>query len=209
MGDEGLRLATTQEGLYSHVRPDHQCHASKQRNTDDERQAIKDGKSAQDIWPDDPVKAAQNDVDARWTLLTGGKVHYKDAKPLPMIALPVFGYKIDRCYGFIRAGEVTSAADADGRMLRHVIAENSSSEVWTDTACRSRTNETWLADRIHRCKANGKSIPRATDRVNAAKSAIRAKVEHVFAHQKNRLGLFIRTIGLKRTKAKLTLANLA
>jgi hypothetical protein len=30
--------------------------APKQRNTDDERQAIKDGKSAQDIWPDDPPR---------------------------------------------------------------------------------------------------------------------------------------------------------
>ncbi|QHD70732.1 IS5 family transposase (plasmid) [Sphingobium yanoikuyae] len=192
--------------------------APKQRNTDGERQAIKDGKSAQDIWPDDPAKAAQKDTDARWTLKIGGKVRYKDGKPLPMIALPVFGYKshisIDRRYGFIRAGEVTSAAHADGRMLRHVIAENSSSEVWADTAYRSRTNETWLADRmltsrIHRRKPKGKSMPRATARANAAKSTIRARVEHVFAHQKNRFGLFIRTIGIKRAEAKLTLANLA
>ncbi|NML13105.1 transposase [Sphingobium sp. AR-3-1] len=41
------------------------------------------------------------------------------------------------------------------------------------------------------------------------KSAIRARIEHVFAHQKNRFGLFIRTIGIKRAEAKLTLANLA
>ena len=34
-------------------------------------------------------------------------------------------------------------------------------------------------------------------------------VEHVFEHPKNRYGLFIRTIGLARAKAKLTLANLA
>ena len=36
-----------------------------------------------------------------------------------------------------------------------------------------------------------------------------AHIEHVFAHQKNRFGLFIRTIGLERAEAKLTLANLA
>jgi hypothetical protein len=35
-------------------------------------------------------------------------------------------------------------------------------------------------------------------RANAARSAIRARVEHVFAHQKNRYGLFIRTIGIAR-----------
>ena len=52
-------------------------------------------------------------------------------------------------------------------------------------------------------------MPKASARANARKSAIRARVEHVFAHQKNRFGLFIRTIGLKRAEAKLTLANLA
>src|SRR3546814_5692446 len=65
-----------------------------------------------------------------------------------------------------------------------VIAVNSSSKVWADTAYRSRTNETWLADRmltsrIHRRKAKGKSMPKATARANAAKSAIRARIEHV------------------------------
>lgn len=34
-------------------------------------------------------------------------------------------------------------------------------------------------------------------------------VEHVFAHQKIRFGLFIRTIGIARAEAKLTLANIA
>ena len=66
-----------------------------------------------------------------------------------------------------------------------------------------------LTSRIHRRKPKGKPMPKATARANAAKSSIRAHVEHVFAHQKNRFGLFIRTIGLARAEAKLTLANLA
>ncbi|MGW9332866.1 hypothetical protein [Bosea sp. NPDC055594] len=41
------------------------------------------------------------------------------------------------------------------------------------------------------------------------KSAIRAAVEYVFAHQKSRFGLFIRAIGRARAEAKLTLANIA
>lgn len=49
----------------------------------------------------------------------------------------------------------------------------------------------------------------STARANAAKSPIRAKLEHVFASQQNRFGLFVRTIGLKRAEAKLTLTNLA
>jgi hypothetical protein len=34
-------------------------------------------------------------------------------------------------------------------------------------------------------------------------------VEHVFATQKHRMGLFIRTIGIERAKAKIGLANIA
>lgn len=68
--------------------------APKQRNTDGERDAIKAGKSADEIWPDETAKAAQKDTDARWTLKIGGKVRYRpDGTPLPMIAVPVFGYK--------------------------------------------------------------------------------------------------------------------
>ncbi len=82
--------------------------APKQRNTDGERDAIKAGKSAGEIWPDEPAKAAQKDTDARWMLRIGGKVRDRtDGTPLPMIAIPVFGYKshisIDRRRGFIRA----------------------------------------------------------------------------------------------------------
>ena len=66
-----------------------------------------------------------------------------------------------------------------------------------------------LTSRIHRRKPTGKSMPRATARAKAAKSSIRAHIEHVFAHQKNPFGLFVRTIGLERAEAKLTLANLA
>jgi transposase, IS5 family len=194
--------------------------APKQRNTEDEKEAIKAGKTAAEIWPDEPNKAAQKDVDARWTLKIGGTVRYRpDGTPLPQIALPVFGYKshigIDRRFGFIRTAMTTSAAAPDGRQLRHLIDKaNTASDVWADSAYRSQTNEKWLADtmmtsRIHRRKPAGKPMPENVARANAAKSAIRAHVEHVFAHQKNRFGLFIRTIGIARAEAKLTLANIA
>lgn len=68
-----------------------------------------------EIWPDEPARAAQKGVDARWTLKVGGKVrHRADGAPPPRIALSVFGYKshisTNRRYGFIRAGAVTSVA---------------------------------------------------------------------------------------------------
>ena len=95
-----------------------------------------------------------------------------------------------------------------------VSNENTASDVWADSAYRSQSNEKWLAkqmlvSRIHRCKPKGKSMPEAMARANARKSSVRAKVEHVFGHQKNRFGLFIRTIGLARAETKLILANLA
>jgi hypothetical protein len=202
--------------------------APKQRNTQDEKAAIKQGKTAREIWPGAPAKAAQRDVDARWTLKTGGKLRYRpDGTPLPMIATPVFGYKpvlgldprihisIDRRFGFIRQAAVTSAAAPDGKQLGRLVSrENTGSGVWADSAYRSQANEKWLAERmltsrIHRRKPAGKPMPRNTARANAKKSAIRAAVEHVFARQKTRYGLFIRTIGLARAEAKLTLANIA
>ncbi len=48
-----------------------------------------------------------------------------------------------------------------------------------------------------------------TRRANARKSAVRAAVEHVFAHQKGPMGMVVRTIGLPRARVKIGLANLA
>ena len=140
--------------------------APKQRNTEAEKAAIKEGKSAAEIWPDDPAKAAQKDVDARWTLKIGGKVRYKpDGKPLPQIATPVFGYKshisIDRRYGFIRQAIVTSAAAPDGRQLKVLVTtDNLSSEVWADSAYRSAGNEKWLAGRISKIRGDKRASSR-------------------------------------------------
>jgi hypothetical protein len=43
--------------------------APKQRNTAPEKAAIKAGKAAAEIWPDEPARAAQKDTDVRWTLM--------------------------------------------------------------------------------------------------------------------------------------------
>lgn len=193
--------------------------APKQRNTADEKAAIKAGKTADEIWPDEPARAAQKDTDARWTLKFAKARPMADGNPGIDIAIPSFGYKssisICRTFGFIRKGKVTDAARFDGRMLRDVVSnDNTASDVWADTAYRSQANEKWLkrqgkVSRIHRKKPRGKPMPDRTAKANAAKSKVRARVEHVFAQQKDKMGLFIRTIGIKRAEAKITLANLA
>ncbi len=191
--------------------------APKQRLTDEEKAAIKDGKSAREIW-DNPHKAAQKDTNARWTIKYSKKK--ADApKGQVDIAIPSFGYKThvmtDRAHGFIRAFKVTDAARHDGAQLKDLVRTDIlATGVFADSAYRSKANETWLArhglvSNIHRRKPKGRPMPDHIRRGNATKSKVRAFVEHVFADQKHRMGVKVRTIGLARAKIKIGLANIA
>jgi hypothetical protein len=51
-------------------------------------------------------------------------------------------------------------------------------------------------------------MARCTARANGRKSRIRSHVKHVFAEQKSRMGLIIRTIGIARAMLKIGMANL-
>jgi len=194
--------------------------APKQRNTDGEKADIKAGKTAAQIWPDKPAKVRQKDVDARWTVkVSKAKADEAGKAKQVDIAVPAFGYKnhaaIDRRHGFIRGWSVTSASAWDGAQLRGLLDKsNTGSTVWADTAYRSKTNEAWLEKNgyvsdIHRKKPKGRPMSAAMSRANGRRSKIRAFVEHVFAHQKARMGLFVRTIGMTRARAKIGMANLA
>jgi IS5 family transposase len=193
--------------------------APRQRNSDGEKAEIKAGRIPKG-WKDKPAKLRQKDRDARWTVKFSkakadedGKVQQRD------IAVPHFGYKnhisIDRRHGIIRRQKVTDAATYDGARLREGLIDpsNTASYVWADTAYRSIANEAYLqrhgkVSRIHRKKPKGKPMPAAVARANAQKSKVRSKVEHIFAHQKARMGLFVRTIGLARATATITLVNM-
>ena len=108
---------------------------------------------------------------------------------------------------------MTSAAAYDGG-TRTVIRRNTGSKVWADTAYCSKKNEAWLARHgyvsdIHHKKPKGRPMSEATSRANGRRSRIRAFVEHVFAQQKSRMRLFVRTIGMARARTKIGMANLA
>ena len=191
--------------------------APKQRNTDGEKRDIKEGRIPPE-WAKKPVKLRQKDRDARWTVKYTKAKPSEDGAPRVDLAVPAFGYKnhlgIDRRHRLIRRWTVTDAARYDGAVLPEVIdRNNTASDVWADTAYRSKANEKFLAGRllrsqIHRKKPKGKPMPRRTARANARKSAVRSAVEHIFARQKGPMGLFIRTIGLARARTKIGLANL-
>jgi IS5 family transposase len=139
----------------------------------------------------------------------------------------MFGSKnhvgIDREHGFVRRFKVTHAAAHDGAQLGAVLDPgNTASSVWAGdrrsarghTAYRSAANIERLERRglkpeFQRAKPRGRPMPRHVARGNARRARIRARVEHVFAAQKRRFALVIRTVGRAQATAKLAMANLA
>ena len=191
--------------------------APKQRNTKAEKQAIREGRVPED-WQDQPAKLRQKDRDARWTVKTTKAKPREGETPMVDLAIPEFGYQnhvsADRRHRLIRRWLVTDAAAHAGARLADLLDPgNTASEIWADTGYRSQKNEDLLRQRmlkshIHRKKPAGRRMPDRTARANAKKSAVRAQIEHVFAEQKARMGLLVRTIGLARATTKIGLANL-
>jgi IS5 family transposase len=190
------------------------------RLTAEEKAAVRAGETPAG-WS--PARRAQIDRDARWTLKRGRKRLPPDEgtnqRQQVEIAVPVFGYKshvgIDRQHRLIRTWTVTHAAAHDGGQLERLLdAANTASGVWADTAYRSAANLAALAKRgltarLQRPKPRTRPMPPNIRRGNATRGKVRAAVEHVFACQKQRLRLVVRTVGLDRATIKLGLANLA
>jgi IS5 family transposase len=169
----------------------------RQRNSRDENARIKKGEEPED-WLEN--KRRQKDVQARWTK-KHGKSHY--------------GYKnhisIDRQHKVIRKYAVTSAEVHDSQVFEVLLDEhNSSADVWADSAYRSAEREADLRQagyrsHVHRKGARGRQLDARAQAANRKRSTVRARVEHVFAQQVNRL---VRTIGRERAAVKIGMMNL-
>ena len=179
--------------------------APKQRNTDAEKREIREGRIPAK-WAKKPAKLRQKDRDARWTVKYSKAKPSDDGAPRIDLAVPAFGYKnhigIDRTHRLIRTWMATDASRHDGAQLPNLLDKtNTASDVWADTAYRSKANEQHLADngmrsQIHCKKPKGKRIPERMAKANGRKSKVLSAVEHVFARQKGPMGLIIRTIGI-------------
>lgn len=190
--------------------------APRQRMTKEEKEKVKEGDIPEE-WKTNPSKLAQKDRDARW-VVKYSKAKTQENGKLIDLAIPSFGYKnhisTDKRYSFIRKFHVTDASRYDGKVLHQLLdKENTCSNIWGDTAYRSEENETLLkahgfTSQLHRKKPKGKAMPVHTLRANSKKSKIRCKVEHVFAIQKDKMDLFVRTIGLDRANVKIAFANI-
>jgi IS5 family transposase len=176
--------------------------APRQRNSREENRQIKEGQIPED-WSEQ--KKRQKDTDARWTK-KNGQNHY--------------GYKnhinVDVKHKLIRDYEVTPASVHDSQVFEELLDEdNSSREVWADSAYRSEESLEELKKRKYRehLQRKGCRHKKLTDREiqgNRTRSRIRSRVEHVFGVQAKRAGnLIVRAIGLVRVKAKVGLRNLA
>ena len=175
--------------------------ALKQRNSREENEAIRAGNPPLD-WSE--AKRRQKDVDARWTK-KNEQSH--------------FGYKnhiaVDVKHKFVRAWEVTAANVHDSQVFLELLAENTSRDVYADSAYLSEETQKRLKAsgyRPHIQRKGQKNHPLSAweKQGNRTRSRIRSRVEHVFGAQLQRAGtLVVRCIGLARARAKIGLRNLA
>lgn len=191
--------------------------APRQRLRQEEKEDISQG-HIPEAWIDNPHKLSQKDRDARW-ILKHRKAKNKDKadKNFIDIAIPYFGYKnhisTDKRHGLIRRYDVTAANYYDGHVFEVLLdSENTASSVYGDTAYNSDKNRRLLQDKgykneLCRKKPWNQPYPKNVELGNRKRSSIRAHVEHVFAVQKDKMKLFIRTIGIERARVKVGLAN--
>jgi transposase, IS5 family len=174
----------------------------RQHNRRDENAAIKEGDTPEE-WSEE--KRRQKDADATWTKKSG---RYE------------FGYKnhiqVDVENKFIRDYAVTAAGVHDSQVFGGLLdPRNTSADVWADSAYRSAEHERMLADNgyrshVQRKAQKGRPLGAHEIRGNRRRSRVRARVEHVFGMQVQRMGgRLTRGVGLVRVGCRVGLRNLA
>ncbi len=223
--DAHLKDAGYLARISRHGRADHATivAAPRQRMTDAGKEIVKGGGIPPD-WQANPRKPAQKDRDARWTLKPGRRKTRPDGMAMGAIATPVFGCKshinANRRHGFVRTWIVTDAARHDGHVAgglpdqANTGSTATDSTVRADTAYRSQKNDKKIAragltPKVHFRRPPGKPMPVHHERANAAWSKVRSAIEHPFVGMKTRMGLFVRTIGIDRARARIGMANIA
>jgi IS5 family transposase len=171
-----------------------------QRNSRDENAKIKAGDVPED-WEEN--KRRQKDTEARWTK-KNGKSYY--------------GYKnhieIDNANKLIRQYQVSDASVHDANVFEDLLdPDNSSADVWADSAYRSEEKEASLKangyrSRVQRKGKRNKPLSLREQRGNRTRSKIRSRVEHVFGAQSNLREKAIRSIGKLRASTDIGLMNL-
>jgi len=176
----------------------------RQRNSREDNRKIKEGQ-ADEITDWSEEKRRQKDTDARWTKKNGKNY---------------FGYKnhvqVDVQHKFVRDYDVTDAAVHDSNVFEELLdAENTSREVWADSAYRSAETISQLKaagfrERIQRKGYRNRKLTKRELRGNHTRAKTRSRVEHVFGVQAQKMGdRLLRCIGKIRARCRIGLRNLA
>jgi len=173
----------------------------RQRNTKDENEEIKEGKTPED-WEkkENRHKKAQKDVDARWAT-KNNETHY--------------GYKnhikIDKKSKIITKYSITSAEVHDSQELKNLIEKKKDRRLYGDSAYTGEEVQKCIPkkilNRIHEKGYRNRPLTKTQKRDNTAKSRIRARIEHVFGRMNHYGGICIRSIGITRAEIQIGLLN--
>ena len=93
------------------------------------------------------------------------------------------------------------------------MTENTSKDVWADSAYRREAHELALEcsgyrSHVHKKGKRNKPLTDRDKKVNTRKSKVRVRVEHVFGSITNEQGgLYFNVIGLARTAVKIGMMN--
>jgi IS5 family transposase len=176
----------------------------KQRNTRQENELVKKGKTPQG-WKANPRKLAQKDLDARWTKKNNVSYYgYKDH------------VKVDAESKLITDYAVTDASVHDSRKLFDLVDRSSKGEnLFCDSAYKSaeidrKLKEMKIENYIHEKAARNRPLSEGSKLLNHLKSQIRCLVEHIFGYIENSMsGPELRYIGFERNATGIGLCNLA
>jgi IS5 family transposase len=173
----------------------------RQRNNREENARIKAGKIPLE-WEEN--KRSHKDTEARWVKKNGESFFgYKDH------------IKTDSGTNLITGYRVTSANVHDSVPFGELVGEaDRGTTLHADSAYKSAGNDERLEalgikNHIHEKGNRGGTLSQTQRRHNRQKSKIRALVEHVFGFMENSMNrIFLRSIGMKRAKCVIGLANL-
>ena len=173
----------------------------RQHNSRVENAAIKDGQQPEG-WADQPAKARQKDVDARWTKKREDR-HY--------------GYKnhvkVDSKSKLIDRFKSSDAAVHDSHPLEDLLTEGDP-ETYVDSAytgprCQELFARKGIAAKVIERPYRNRPLTAKQKRSNRAKSRVRVRVEHVFATMRMSMrATWNRCIGRTRNGSAIAMMNL-
>ena len=114
----------------------------------------------------------------------------------------------------IRSYAVTDVAPHDRNVFEQLLVDNTSKDVWADSAYRSadrlkRLSKDGFREHIQRKGSRNSHLTPREQEGDKTRSKVRSRIEHIFGVQAQRAGSWLlRSIGIARARVKIGLRNL-